>query len=387
MIAGVLFNDGWSHPKIIQLHKKLCNAVIDQAEKVLPRAKNFYLDTTWFDGYQHHDRVEIDNLFLFGMIDPSLDARAHSLAWYTNIKDPTWPDLADVNDYDGLADHIKKEITETFGIDVSQFHGPLTTFCSRSKKIVEMGYTERPDSIAIDFWAICMLNLFSIPDVSQVRFNFDPGNLFLCYQHKPHLHRQYLKHLVDHSDCRDKGIITLSQPQTGTYLYPGLEPAVDPHSQCWSYASDDMEQASLTLGDLQRWQNSFLIITSETVSNRVSCFLSEKTYKPIIGLRPFVINGGPKIYQWLEKFGFDTFEDLWPTVDLRSHDGYENHCKKIMSIVQYVCDHTPDQIRSWYQSLMPRLVRNREQFYRHAMAQQKLVYEDSVQSINRLDLC
>jgi len=386
MIAGVQLDHGWpDNLKESQLHKKICHAVIDQAEKALPRAKNFYLDCTWFGENQHIDVGQIDTLFLFGMIDPSLDARSHSLAWYADIKDPSWPDLKNLEDYNHLSSCITKEITEKFGIDVSQYHNPLTKLCAHSKNIVEVGYTERPDSIAIDYWAIHMLNLFTIPDVSRLRFNLNPANLFLCYQNKPHLHRQYLLYLLNQSSYRNRGVMTLSSSLSEVYHYDGLNSVSDPCMPDNKYAAAS-NWDNCTLGDLKRWQNSFLVIVSETVSNRISCFVSEKTYKPIIGLRPFVINGGPKIYQWLEKYGFDTFEDLWPGIDLRTYDGYENHCEKVMSIIQYVCDHTPDQIRSWYQTLLPRLLRNREHLYRHGLAQQHLAYQGIAQSINNLNL-
>jgi hypothetical protein len=54
-----------------------------------------------------------------------------------------------------------------------------------------------------------------------------------------------------------------------------------------------------SLGNLDIWQQHFLNVVGETeFMHWDNMFISEKTWKPILGLRPFVINGQTKIYQY-----------------------------------------------------------------------------------------
>ena len=40
-------------------------------------------------------------------------------------------------------------------------------------------------------------------------------------------------------------------------------------------------------------------------------FITEKTFKPILGRRPFIILGDNNVYSVLKEWGFDTFDDLF----------------------------------------------------------------------------
>ena len=50
-------------------------------------------------------------------------------------------------------------------------------------------------------------------------------------------------------------------------------------------------------------------IVSESYSTECYASHTEKTLKPIIGSRPFVIYGDEAIYNVLDSFGLETFED------------------------------------------------------------------------------
>jgi hypothetical protein len=71
------------------------------------------------------------------------------------------------------------------------------------------------------------------------------------------------------------------------------------------------------LGDINIWNQSFLNVVTETVDN--SFWLSEKTFKPIIGKRPFVILN-EKSLAGLKEVGFKTFDKYWdenmPVIDI-----------------------------------------------------------------------
>lgn len=177
-------------------------------------------------------------------------------------------------------------------------------------------------------------------------------NKFLCYQRKPIIYRQQLYDLLQHK----QGIVTLSH--TKTYDF---NDAVVPHRGFHEVVVHEAESPTMmpndlwTLGNIDVWRSSFLNIVSETKqtawqSDRT--FISEKTFKPIIGMRPFIHYGEGHFGEILRDRGFETFDEDF---------GYDAYCKpyheqaeQIAGIVDQIDD--PDAM---YQKLLPKLEHNR----------------------------
>lgn len=148
------------------------------------------------------------------------------------------------------------------------------------------------DQYRLDFWAmVCDLNFQAYTnDELQLR----PGaKKFMCLNRKPHAHRQVIMQYLD--QVKEQGYLTtgancdLIDADVGDYAIP-----------------NDV----YTLGDITTWQDSYLNIVTETTFNNDNFFISEKTWKPVIGLRPFFVYGQPRLREYLRVQGFDTFEDL-----------------------------------------------------------------------------
>jgi hypothetical protein len=98
-----------------------------------------------------------------------------------------------------------------------------------------------------------------------------------------------------------------------------------------------------------------------------NAFVSEKIYKPIIGLRPFVINGSPGIYRWLKNAGFDCFDDVFPVKELSNEimipgAKFNNHG----FIIECLKDLSRTNLHELYTCLLPRLINNQKLFYEYA---------------------
>ena len=148
------------------------------------------------------------------------------------------------------------------------------------------------DHYRLDFWAmVCDLNFQAYTnDELQLR----PGaKKFICLNRKPHAHRrilvQYLDQVKEYGHLTTGADYTLADADIGDYSIP-----------------NDV----YTLGNISTWQNAYLNIVTETTFNNDNFFISEKTWKPVIGLRPFFVYGQPKLREYLRAQGFDTFEDL-----------------------------------------------------------------------------
>lgn len=85
-------------------------------------------------------------------------------------------------------------------------------------------------------------------------------------------------------------------------------------------------------------------------------FVSEKTYKPIICLQPFIVVGSKGTLRKIKELGYKTFH---PYID-ESYDDY-NDTQRFQKIIDSLVDikNKTDKV-SWYQSLQPILEHNRE---------------------------
>jgi hypothetical protein len=124
-----------------------------------------------------------------------------------------------------------------------------------------------------------------------------------------------------------------------------------------------------SLGNMQIWQQHFLNVVGETeFLPWDNMFISEKTWKPVLGLRPFVINGQTKIYQYLRDQGFRTFEKYFNNVELENIPEYQVH-DSIVAVIKYLSSLPKDELISMYQHMLPDLLHNRRHFAEFSQTQ------------------
>ncbi len=148
------------------------------------------------------------------------------------------------------------------------------------------------DQYRLDFWAmVCDLNFQAYTnDELQLRSG---AKKFMCLNRKPHSHRRVIMQYLD--QVKDQGYLT------STVSYDLVDADIGDYA---------IPNDVYTLGDIATWQDAYLNIVTETTFNNDNFFISEKTWKPVIGLRPFFVYGQPRLREYLQTQGFDTFEDL-----------------------------------------------------------------------------
>jgi hypothetical protein len=218
-----------------------------------------------------------------------------------------------------------------------------------------------------DFWAVACAKFFKAYTVEELK-PVQLDNLFLNYNRKPHRHRIELVRLLEESNLLDQGCVTLGNSQ---YTVG------DKHDHYQSYGANDVvgdvgiPNDVYSLGQLKIWNASFVNVVSETQYEfSKNVFLSEKIFKPIIGLRPFVINGSPGIYRLLKRAGFDCFDDLFPVKELEDENYYNgwkfnNHNYIIESLNNF----NDKNLLDIYYQIWPRLLHNQNLFYAYARNQ------------------
>lgn len=204
----------------------------------------------------------------------------------------------------------------------------------------------------ICFFVIAVNKLFlnyTVEEVTPKEFTHN----FLCYQRKVF---DYRKLLFD-SLINKKGIVTLGDREF-TDINKDL-PNHTGYKEIGGIGGDGIPIPNdiWSLGNLQLWNTSFLNIVSETPQNlnNSKVFLSEKTFKPIIGLRPFLHAGHPKSSTLLEQLGFVTFNEDF---GYKPTDDYIENTRQIVEIIDKL-EYT-DKLQL-FDKLLPKLLHNKNQ--------------------------
>jgi hypothetical protein len=169
----------------------------------------------------------------------------------------------------------------------------------------------------LDFWAmICDLH-FQNYEERDVPLELT-ARKFICLNRKPHPHRVALVNKL--LPLKDQGYISLGLP--GDQAITLDEEFADEQGIRDEYGSlgidgqvtQRIRNDIFSVGDINIWKNSFLCLVTETEFTNAypeNFFISEKTWKPIIGMRPFFVYGQAPMRRHLKASGFDIFEDIF----------------------------------------------------------------------------
>jgi len=188
-----------------------------------------------------------------------------------------------------------------------------------------------------------------------------PEYTFLNYNRKPRDHRIRLVNMLDDRKLSNLGIVTLGDNRT---LNETVQ-EIGEENQWWP-DEYGIPHDIHSLGRLDIWQNHFLTVVSETdYEDFLWTYVTEKTFKPIIGLRPFVINGQTAVYKWLTDNGFKTFNQYWSHINLETCDTDDIH-PNICRVIEFL--QTQD-LKQMYLDMLPDLRYNKLRFYEFSREQ------------------
>jgi hypothetical protein len=114
------------------------------------------------------------------------------------------------------------------------------------------------------------------------------------------------------------------------------------------------------------WQNTFLYINAATEFDPINdLFCQQDTFKPMLGLRPFVINGVQRTYRWLRLQGFRTFNHYWPHIDIETGPVHNT----LVELIKHLKSLEPSEILAMYNNMLPDLRHNKDRFFEFANEQ------------------
>ena len=115
----------------------------------------------------------------------------------------------------------------------------------------------------------------------------------------------------------------------------------------------------------EMYTNSYFNIVTETSYNWNSTsiidnniYLTEKTYRPIFGMQPFIMVSNPGVLKHLKDMGFKTFPEFFD----ESYDEIENPTERMYTIIneiKRICNLSNEQLHDRYYNIFDKLEHNR----------------------------
>lgn len=105
-----------------------------------------------------------------------------------------------------------------------------------------------------------------------------------------------------------------------------------------------------------QYRNFFCDIVCETYFSGNTFFVTEKTWRPIIYRRPFVVQGPQWYLENLRRLGFRTFSDWWS--EGYDHDINGGTLDSIKACIDYIAGQDYKTILTWYREMQPVLDHN-----------------------------
>lgn len=334
---------GSQFPKSSQWYadeKAALTSIQRQIEAQFPHTNNLIINTTWFgpqfDNGEYasvlkmaENNIQLDNIFFVSMVDEVMITPDQ----INDIKNRFNSKLYCIGNFDN---------EYQFNFISTTLPKYFTSYCEEELKLTNLEH------------------------------------IFLCYNRKPRQHRIDLIDKLIENKLENLGVLSLgkndptySKKLSNISILLNETPDQFAKAGNWGMPMNfGIPHDIHSLGNMKLWQTHFLNIVGETIFDPWDdLFVTEKTWKPIIGLRPFIINGqAKKIYKYLRDNGFKTFNHYFNNIELENVKEFEVH-DSIISVIQYLIKMEKKEILSMYNDMIPDLQHNRNRFFEFAKEQ------------------
>jgi hypothetical protein len=149
---------------------------------------------------------------------------------------------------------------------------------------------------------------------------------------------------------------------------PGLKNLLQNFDVTRAYSNFE-DSYSVQLADPLLHQRPFLHVVTETIFDYPHNANGEKTMKPIMNFRPFVLLCVPGALQELKDLGFKTFSDWW-NEDYDQIVDPTQRLYAILDIVKWVCNQELDDLKQLMEQMRPTLEHNYQHYYNSLLSDQ-----------------
>jgi hypothetical protein len=223
---------------------------------------------------------------------------------------------------------------------------------------------------------------YSILSSLPVEYNIkEKQKVFLCFNNRPRKHRVELLELMLKHNYVDKGFYSFEGPE-GFYSSEGPGFNWDTLSEIYPNIKNNRNKMPLRLNitdnrsnpvdiipdDIKYFDDSYFSIITETFfypdpSYIVDCtFITEKTFKCLGCMHPFVMLANPYSLVELRRIGYKTFD---PFID-ESYDSIENNEERLMAVfkeIQRLISKSAEEWIEWQTNIKEIVEHNKHHFH------------------------
>lgn len=242
----------------------------------------------------------------------------------------------------------------------------LNWFDELNCEVIGVGYYPGPGYI--DYCALFVDEFYQPVDQQLLLSTTAMDTAYMCLNRKPHVHRLRLYQALTDANLLDRGIVSMGGNPPIRLLEndsPGQDIAPNPGTDQYGINND-----IVSLGNITNWQRHFLNIVTETIWDcEPSDFVSEKTFKPVLGLRPFLIYAPNGAIECLKSRGLESYvDDFQDITDVDLKQPYN-----IPVLIAELCKQNESYWQMKFNSLKPKLLHNQNQFKKHVTQQKRIL--------------
>jgi len=210
----------------------------------------------------------------------------------------------------------------------------------------------------------------------------NPGGIkkFLVFNRRPRLYRVLIHAAIKSSQTLDHNSYTglekftdlkdqlnffkdmCSRIPQGGRMYEYLLNNVDTYTQDGYELDADLEENQAFSFPITFYFNTLISIVTETETHKDCVFFSEKIFKPIIALHPFIVISSQNFLKELKHLGYRTFSDYWD----ESYDEIEDEVARFNAVLKLIEDLNQKplkDLKTMYFNMMPILEHNHRVFF------------------------
>ena len=150
-------------------------------------------------------------------------------------------------------------------------------------------------------------------------------------------------------------------PQGGR-MYEYLLNNVEKYTQQGYELDANLEENQAFSFPMTFYLNTLISIVTETETQKDCVFFSEKIFKPIVALHPFIVISNQNFLKELKHLGYKTFSDFWD----ESYDKIEDDTVRfnaVLKLIEDLNEKSIAELKTMYFNMMPILEHNHRVFF------------------------
>ena len=114
----------------------------------------------------------------------------------------------------------------------------------------------------------------------------------------------------------------------------------------------------------EHYLETYFNVVSETWPADPSFFVTEKIFKPIVNLQPFIVCGLPGVLKYLKERGYETWGD-WFVEDYDETQGVKQRMYAVSKEITRVAQKPLDELHQQYKLSWEKLLHNINHFFNY----------------------